>query len=434
LSAALPLNFNLVQHTHKREIKRIRKVSARRPGKSWLKKFIGWLHLWLGLISGIVVFIVSITGCIFVFQKEVTELTQHDKLFVTPPAGMQVQPLSVLQSKAQAALGKDYPVRFITTYKEPARAWEFMAFEEGDPKAITIAGSVKYYRSVFLNPYTGTVTGFTDYTKEFFIIVKYLHWSLLLNTPYGQPIVGWSTLIFVVLLITGLVLWWPKKWNKATRERSFKIKWKASFKRVNYDLHNVLGFYSMIIALIIAFTGMVWAFKWFETAVYVAASGSTTPPQVMTAKSVKPAAAVTGNPVDIAFSKAVAQLPDADRIGVTPAFGADGTLNVYGYRGKEVYYDHDELQFDQYNGQLLSRHNASERNRGEKLIEMNYDIHVGAIGGMAGKILAFIISLFCASLPVTGFLVWWNKRNKKPRKAKTPAHTQPALSIQEVKA
>jgi uncharacterized iron-regulated membrane protein len=46
---------------------------------------------------------------------------------------------------------------------------------------------------------------------------------------------------------------------------------------------------------------------------------------------------------------------------------------------------------------------------------MNYDIHVGAIGGLTGKIIAFIASLVCASLPVTGFLIWWGKRRKSPR-------------------
>ena len=61
--------------------------------------------------------------------------------------------------------------------------------------------------------------------------------------------------------------------------------------------------------------------------------------------------------------------------------------------------------------QFCKRHDR-EKNAGERLVEMNYDIHVGAIGGLTGKIIAFIASLVCASLPVTGFLVWWGKRKK----------------------
>lgn len=397
--------------------------------KNTLKNRIGQIHLWLGLASGLVVLIVSITGCLFVFQKEITEFIYKDQYFVKPPQTTTPHatlPVSLLRKTAQDALGASQPIGSITIYRQPDRAWECMAYKNNDT-ALTYFGAMEYFRSVLINPYTGEVTGIRDYKYDFFSIVKYIHWSLLLNTSYGQPIVGWSTLIFVLLLITGLVLWWPKKWTKAYKDRSFKIKWKASFKRVNYDLHNVPGFYSLLPALIISMTGMVFAFGWFESLVYAAAAGTTTPPVRVVVKSVPPAegSLTEGSltpagdslkkvsPIDIAFKEALVQLPAAERIGLSPASGKEGTIYAFGYKGKEVYYGSDALQFDQYTGKLLHRRNNSEKNRGERLIEMNYDIHVGAIGGLAGKILAFIISLICASLPVTGFLVWWGKRKKQ---------------------
>lgn len=387
----------------------------RSPIKYWTRQ----VHLWLGLASGLVVLIVSLTGCLFVFQKEVSEFLYRDAYFVRPVAGP-VLPVSVLQQRAQHVLGAGLPVDNIITYRQPDRAWEFMAYRYND-SAITYFGAVDYFQSVLIDPYTGVVTGTRDYKRDFFVIVKYIHWSLLLNTRYGQPIVGWSTLVFALLLITGLVLWWPGKWTKAYKDRSFRIKWRAGFKRVNYDLHNVPGFYSLLPALVLALTGMVFSFKWFSTAVYVAASGTTAAPPQADVRSVKPvvtvmdtvcATGVTEGPLDRAFRSALLQLPDARRIGITPAFGPQGTIAMYGFRGKETYYGFDALQFDQYTGKLLYRRNDVSKNRGERLIEMNYDIHVGAIGGLAGKIIAFIVSLICASLPVTGFLVWWGKRKK----------------------
>jgi uncharacterized iron-regulated membrane protein len=243
----------------------------------------------------------------------------------------------------------------------------------------------------------------------------------LLNTPYGQPIVGWSTFVFVIALITGLILWWPKRWNKANRSRSFKIKWKARFRRLNYDLHNVLGFYSLLLALVIALTGMVWSFAWFSKLVYVAAAGTISPPRVSAAVSdTTRRATAASNPMDIAYQEAERLMPEARRFSISPTETPEAPIMVYGYKSMDTYYGADELQFDQYSGALLGRRNAADRNRGERLIEMNYDIHVGAIGGLTGKIIAFIISLICASLPVTGFLFWLGRKRKRhlPLRAK----------------
>lgn len=387
-----------------------------KKGKSWLKKLNAWLHLWLGLASGLIVFIVSITGCLFAFQKEITEVIHKDMMFVTPLSTPMLPP-TVLQEKAQAAIGKDKPISYMTFYKEPDRAWEFMVYKAGNEKAITVFGATDYYGSVFVNPYTGAVTGIHDYKTDFFVIVKYLHWSLLLNHPIGEQIVGWSTLIFVILLITGLILWWPKKWTKSTREQSFKIKWSAKFKRVNYDLHNVLGFYSMLVALVLALTGMVWAFKWFQATVYVIAARSITPPDHKTFKSDTLQLPST-KAFDIAYNYMLKEIPDAQRFGASvPAAEASAPIYMSAYFGKETYYNRDDFQFDKNTGKMLDRLTAKDRNAGEKLIGMNYDIHVGAIGGLPGKILAFIISLICASLPVTGLLVWLNKGKKNKSKA-----------------
>ncbi|NSL90638.1 PepSY-associated TM helix domain-containing protein [Chitinophaga solisilvae] len=397
-----------------------KKKEAKHPAKkkSLARLIVEKLHLWLGLASGIIVVIISVTGCLFVFQKEINDVVYRKALFVAPQT-TGVLPLSTLKQRAQEALGPDKPVYNVTTYTAPDRAWEFMTYK-GNDTALTYFGALEYYDVVTVNPYTGKVTGQLDLKYNFFNIVKMMHWSLLLKDSIGQPIVGWSTFIFVILLITGLVLWWPKRWNKASREQSFKIKWKASFKRVNYDLHNVLGFYSLLIALVLGLTGMVWAFKWFESTVYVVASGSTAAPVVKEEKSVKPAAAITGNPLDIAFNTALPMLKGADRVFVYPATFPEGVNVVGGLKGREIYYGADELKFDQYTGKLLGRRNNTHKNRGEKLLEMNYDIHVGAIGGIVGKIIVFITGLICASLPITGFYVWWGKQKKTKKKLVKP--------------
>src|ERR1044072_7763138 len=113
-------------------------MQKRKNSKSLFRRIIGWLHLWLGLISGIVVFIVSITGCLFSFQEEISNIT-YKNVFYVQPQNKATLPLSVLQEKAQTALGNDEPVNFITAFKDSTKAWEFMAYNTNDT-ALTYFG------------------------------------------------------------------------------------------------------------------------------------------------------------------------------------------------------------------------------------------------------------------------------------------------------
>jgi uncharacterized iron-regulated membrane protein len=386
--------------------------TKKKTKKSRFRRISDWLHLWLGLAAGLIVFIVAITGCIYVFQVEINEALYHDQIFIQAPKNKPTLPLSVLQKNAEKALGKGKKIGFISTYKSPQRAWEFGCFKGGDPSSFFYLDAVAYYDMVWVNPYTGKVTLIVDGKHEFFNIVKMLHWSLLINHPIGQQIVGWSTIIFIVLLITGMVMWWPKNLKKSNFNKSFKVKWNAKFKRLNYDLHNVPGFYAMLIALLLSLTGLVWAFEWFHDAVYVVAARSTAPPAQKSFKSDSTKTS-SDNPFDIAFTEARNKLPHADKIGISPAFGPEGVIYVNGYQGEETYYDSDDLQFDQYTGKLLDFRDHTQKNAGERLIGMNYDIHVGAILGLPGKIIAFLASLVVASLPITGLIIWLGKKKNK---------------------
>lgn len=382
--------------------------------KSKFNNVITWLHLWLGLISGIIVFILGITGCLFAFQQELSDVFYKKELFIEQPkSDPQTLPVSILKSNAQKALGKDKPVTYIIAYPNSNRAWEFMCYQGGREDAFWLSNTIKTYQSVFVNPYNGSISGHINYLHDFFTIDKGIHTSLLLNPAYGEPVIGTATLLFVVLLITGFIMWYPKNRKKKNIDAAFKINWKAKWKRINYDLHNVLGFYVFMIALIIAFTGLTITFTWFRNVVYVVASASITPPDFKTYHS---DTTVHSNPLtamDRAFDQSRQIYPHAKRFGiVVPSSNADA-INVTAYHTKDVYYNNDDLYFDQSDGKLLGTQLYKKQNNGVKILTMNYDIHIGAVGGLAGKIIAFLASLVCASLPVTGFIIWWGRKKKK---------------------
>jgi uncharacterized iron-regulated membrane protein len=378
--------------------------------KSLFKTWVGRVHLWLGLTSGLMVLFLSVTGCLYVFSHEITNWLRHDEMYVQQVKENPL-PVSEVWKSAQDFIGADKPISNVTVYNNPEKALVFTVYERSEG-SVWYFKNIKNYYSIYADPYTGKVLGIYDEELDFFNIVKMLHWSLLLETEIGQPVIGWSTFIFVVMLITGIILWWPK--NKAARKQRFTFLWKDSTKwrRKNYDLHNILGFYISAIALIIAFTGMVFAFTWFKAIVYVAASGTIVPPEVVKEQSV-----VADGDKDAAFNKACSITKErhagADAFRLTPAADSTGVINAYVQQHEGVYYKLHNIQFDQYNGKLLSERRHEDKNFGEKLITANYDIHVGAILGIPGKIIAFIGSFICGMLPVTGFLIWYGRNFKK---------------------
>ena len=376
-----------------------------------IKKIIFQIHLWLGLLSGIVVFIVSITGSIYVFQPEITKWLRRDAIYNDYSNGKSALTQKQLWEIARSELPEGEAISWVNIYNDPRKNQIFYSYAS-NPDALTYFGFIDHYKALYINPYTGEVVKIYNEKTNFFNIVKFLHWSLLLETSIGQPIVGWATIIFVILLITGLVLWWPRSFRSAKNIFLFKWKKTTGWYKKFYDLHNILGFWSFVGALIVALTGLVWAFKWFQAAVYVAAAGTTTPPsQPQAASELRPIEAVS--PIDKALKTARKSYSDAAAFRITPPSDSTGVINFYVQQKEGVYYINHQLQFDQYSGELLSERKHDEKNAGEKLIHANYDIHSGAILGLPGKILAFFVSLISASLPVTGFMMWWKRTKRK---------------------
>lgn len=125
---------------------------------------------------------------------------------------------------------------------------------------------------IYVNPYNGKITGIVDHV-DFFHIIDEGHRHLWLDDAIGSEITAWATVIFFFLIISGFIMWFPKKRNKTTFKISFKIKWDARFKRLNYDFHNVMGFYVIISAMLISFTGLLMSFHWLRESTYWISGG-----------------------------------------------------------------------------------------------------------------------------------------------------------------
>jgi uncharacterized iron-regulated membrane protein len=384
-----------------------------------IKAIAAWLHLWIGLFTGVIIVTVAVTGCILAFENELFDFF-HSNLVEVKRTGP-VRPVSELLVIAQKKLGKKKPITDIRI-NEADRSYVFSAFKVNKKEKISLSyfSQFKYREDVYVDPYTGKVLGVIDVRYEFFNVIEQLHRQLLLVKPIGSVIIGSCILLFLVMIITGFLLWLPK--NLRQLKQNLSVKWGARWKRVNYDLHNSFGFYVLPFAMLIAITGLVWSFKWWENGIYRILGSPGKVELTRTAPKVdSPAAADVGHTLDsilASIQKEVAgnyktiglNLPGKDKQSLM-AF-------VYHKHSSDGWSNMSYFYFDVRSGRQFDQLIHSQKPLGLKWRNSNKDIHTGRIYGLGTQILAFLASFICASLPITGFLIWWGKRKKKGKKKK----------------
>lgn len=370
------------------------------------KKFIFQLHKYLGLATGLVVFIVSITGCCWAFRDEIESLYDDYKK-VTP------QDQSILTpTKAKELAKKIFPNNTVhgTLFKKEDDAIEVI-FYDVEPE---------FYQSVFLNPYSGEVIQVDNHLSGFFAFILKGHMRLWLPKTIGEQVVGVSILIFIVIIISGFILWLPKKRKNLKQRLKFDWKTHTSWKRKNFDLHTVIGFYTCFIALIFAITGLIMSYNWFQKSVYFLVGGEKNPTFLIP----KNTSDILANqneilPIDKLLSKLQQDNPKAESFEIHYPYTEKDAIYVEVSNSNGVYYDSDFLFFDQNTLNEIPSTTIYGKYKNakvaDKILRMNYDIHIGAIGGIAGKIIAFLVSLLTASLPVTGVLMWYGRNYKKKK-------------------
>jgi uncharacterized iron-regulated membrane protein len=256
-----------------------------------MKVFFRTIHLYLSLAAGIVILCSCITGTILVFEKEINH-TLHPQRYYVKPQGNRL-PLAELKKLALKQVPKAKLVS-IMVYTDSRRSVEMGAIlpekkgksdkeKTGQPKEAGKADgkdkpkgkgkeNEKATTVIYVNPYTGQVIDQFSKRQSFLFTVEMLHRFLLAGKDSaGDMIVGLSTLFFLFILITGVILWWPK--TKNIMRQRLKIKFNGSGKRLTHDLHLVTGFYTSVFLIITVLSGLVMSFGWANKALY-AVTGS----------------------------------------------------------------------------------------------------------------------------------------------------------------
>jgi uncharacterized iron-regulated membrane protein len=392
------------------------------------RKFFNDVHLWLGLGSGIIVFLVCLSGTIYTFNTEIREAATPDLYKVKYTAGEQVKPAEQLISAV--ALASGFPVVSVKVPADNNRTWQLGVRMKEGARPTTF----------FVNPYTAAVVGnsaeVNSGTVTFMTYMFSLHRWLLLdkveepiigeleNRKLGSYISGTATILFTIGVITGMVIWFPRKIR--AWKQGFKIKWKGSWKRTNHDLHNSLGLYACIFLLLMGLTGPQWSFEWYRTGLRKTL-GTYKPEEAKGGPGKGGSGRGEGGPKGRSEASAPATPFSEYQRATNEVFKykgdyvvslpskADAPVNINKFKaGFFAPAAADRLTLDPKGKEKIKVERFADMPLNERISASIKALHVGDVYGMFTKIIYFLACLIATSLPITGTLIWLNKMKKKP--------------------
>ncbi len=383
-----------------------------------MKIFFRNIHLYLSLAAGLVIITACSTGAILVFEKEL-EVAFHPERYKVAEGTTQV-PLSQLIKQAQeqlpgsklanlkvySAANRTVEIGLVAPKKdeEKNKAPENASGDKGKKDKPGQGGFLRPTHTVFVNPYTGNVIEVYSSKGAFFQKVMELHrWLLGKNDGIGKYIVGVSTFIFLFIISTGIILWWPK--TKKIFVQRIKVKWDGNWKRLNHDLHLVFGFYAAIFLFIFAFTAMSWSFQWFNKGIYKITNSAVESPE-------PPSSVYNGKlqvTIDASLKTIKSTVKDAVYYIVRTPKDSTGVYTVMLQEKGAPEMQGDTYYIDLYSGKISGYLKYSDKNAGQKVRSYVKPLHTSAIFGLPSKILGFIVCILGVTFPITGLIMWLNR-------------------------
>lgn len=394
-----------------------------------IRKLFNKIHLWFGLTSGLIVFLSIFPASIFVWEEELTNWWYSEYIYVEPQAIK--QSLSALYQIAQS----HYPERevlWMDIQAKPDKSYVFQTYKQASTPGWTYFSELEYWDKIHVNPYSGEILGVVDMRYDWIYLCRMMHQQLLLNYEIGHWPVAIATLILFLMVMSGIVLWWPG--NKNAIKQRFGIKWKnVRWRRINYDLHNVGGFYCFFFILIFAVTGLVWSFEWWTNGIYRILGDN--PKEVFKNEihTIPPTSSPGGNsPLDNVLINLIEHKPNARLYSISIDKDTEQNIKEFSawitYDENSLWEESDYLFFHPNTGEVIHQVTHKDKSLGEKWRNSNYAIHVGSIWGYPTKALASLISLFCAFLPLSGFFIWYGRKRKSNPAARSHSTANPRIS------
>ena len=402
-----------------------------------MKKALRKIHLWLSVPTGIIITLVCFSGAMLVFEKEMTEAVKPELYFVKEAKGEPI-PMQELMEKVEETLPDSVSISGVTVFADSTRTYQ-------------VSLSKPRRASIYVNQYTGEVTGRSE-RLPFFDTMFHLHrWLLGSSSGVGKLLTGICTLVLVFILVTGILMWLTNR-NKPLKA-SLAIHVTKGWGRFWHDLHVAGGIYATIFLLAMALTGLTWSFSWYRTGFYACFG----------VESSEKGGAHGGG-----ASKEGQRGGDTIRRGERQqGEGYHGGGEGRGYHGggeghgyhdggdfgfhRRSPYRHwddvlnevalknpgyqqitlkaeaaevvpegrlsmratDKYSYDRRRGEITDIKLYSSEGKDTKVRSGVYMVHTGSWGGIITRILNFLAALIGATLPLTGYWLWIRRLTRK---------------------
>ncbi len=379
------------------------------------RRFMFWIHKYTGLILGLLVALMGLTGSILVFYKEIDALLNKDMMRVDLQ-NHKGQELSSFQSQLNKLHNiieeGEVPFRLYP----PQSPHQSLSFLIVDPRPKAQGNSAEYHR-VYFNPYSGEYLGRRLTSTQngkilelpFVRLVYILHDSLFLGEA-GEITIGILAFVMIGFCLTGIYLWWPRRWKTA-----LSIAWKGNPTRLNYDLHRVSGLFTAPILFIVSLTGAYFIFHGSFMAAIKAVAPYEERPKLKI-EHVEPD--MKHMSLDVLLSRAQDVFPDAQLSYISFPNSPEKPMR-FSFRQKgEVrrFFGSTTIYMNPYKGEVIHRIDALSSPLGNTLQRWMFPLHNGEAFGMPGRLIVMIVGLIPTLLFVTGFIVWRRKQAKLKKK------------------
>ena len=349
------------------------------------------VHSWLGLISGIFLLLIGLSGSGLVFLKEIDHAVNAELLQVSPTGNR----FSI--DELYRKIGTEHPhlagIAWLNPDDAKTEAYEFRLYQNDGKISTYDLGLIS------INPYSGEILregNLKDLNSGIMPWITQFHWSLQLGIP-GLLMATVFGITMLLSTITGLIIYRKQVWKVLTFRA--RLKWN-NWRTVSSGLHRVVGVWALLFNVIIFFTGF-WMNKFSFDPAYWKRQIIATPLNTLSSQN-----------IDQMLKTARKELPGLilKRVYLPTQPGKDFQISGTLKNQSAFFYNGNSVSINPSTGETTAVDLFADKTFWEKVEATFFPLHVGNFGGIPVKILYVIIGLLPGLLSITGALLWWRKR------------------------